>query len=193
MDKEEALKLSELATPMYTLDAHDELYDLVASLDIKPGDVLMELGCAFGRTSIILAYIAKHRGAEFHAIDCFILSPEEEYRKALNASGLPYNLHVGLTTGVGSPNHPHLKEVSWDREIAFLFIDAAHTEPWFSADCIKYLPLLKKGGVVAFDDWADPNTEGNAHFAVAHFGQMHTEGWDDLGWYAKRLRVKRKP
>jgi hypothetical protein len=139
-----------------------------------------------------MAYIAKHLDLEFHAIDCFVLCKEEQYRKTLDATGLPYNLHVGTTSSVTQGAPSGMVEVPWKDPVSFLLIDAAHNEPWFSADCRKWLPLIESGGIVAFDDWAEPNPVGNAHWAIAHFGEMYTKDWEDLGWIGNRLRIKRK-
>lgn len=199
MDKAEAMRLLEHAAPEMTLEPeqHAAVYDaMVNEPSLRPGGVVLELGVCCGRTSILLAYIAKHKQMAYHGIDIFAICKEEEYRKAMDATGLPYTLHVGWTTSEKSPFAPDMPEVQWDTPINFLFIDASHTEPWFSADCKKYLPLVVPGCVVAFDDWRPEYAEypeGAANAIPLHLAEAFTAGWEDLGWIDNRIRLKRKP
>ena len=121
------------------------------------------------------------------------MSLEQTYRDVMNQSELPYTLHVNWTSSCPVPGRQNLVEVEWNSPIHFLFIDASHNEPWFSADCKKWLPLVAPGGIVAFDDWpAEVVTGTGAHDAIAIYGEEYTKDWVDLGWL-ERVRIKQKP
>lgn len=195
MNIEEAMNVCRTAQDKYTLDDnnHAALYELLAKQSFPDGANIVELGCCYGRTSLILAYVAKHKNWDFHAVDCFILSPEADYRNVMNNSNLPYTLHVNWTSGCTVPQRADLYEIKWDSLVHFLFIDASHNEPWFSADCKKWLPWVAPGGIVAFDDWpAEEVTGAGAHDAIAIYGEQLTKDWVDLGWCG-RVRIKQKP
>lgn len=193
MNKEEILRSIESCTGMYTLEPHQHaaLHDLlVDDPALGPGGIILELGVAFGRTSILLAALAEKHQMEYHGIDIFILCKEQEFRKAMDATGLPYTLHVGFTTGQLWDALPDVKEVPWNKPISLLFVDACHQDPWFSADCRKYLPLVEPGGLVVFDDWeTDP---AGPHIDVATQGEKYTADWETVAWLDERIMIKRK-
>lgn len=197
MNVEEAMSICSKAKEMYTLDYnnHIMLYEFLVKQSFPEGAKVVELGCCYGRTSLLLAYIAKHKNWNFHSVDCFVLSPESEYLDVMNKSELPYTLHVNWTSSCVVPQRANLTEVQWDSFVHFLFIDASHNEPWFSADCKKWLPLVTPGGIVAFDDWPpveEPLTGIGAHDAIGIYGEQLTHDWIDLGWCG-RVRMKQKP
>lgn len=104
--------------------------------------VILELGICNGRTACLLSYFAGQLGGEYHGVDIFSLeSNAEQFEKRMKAAGLDYNLYVFLTN-----------EVDWKKPVDILLIDAAHNEPFVSQDCEKYLPFVKPGGLVIFDD-----------------------------------------
>ena len=196
MNLTKAMEYVYLAQATYTLTEyeHGALFEFLSHENYRIGSNIVEVGCCYGRTSLLLAYIAQQKKWKFTAIDAFILSTEAEYLEVMDESKLPYNLIVGRTSPALIPQRPGMREVEWNQPIHFLLIDASHNEPWFSSDCEKWIPHIVHGGIVAFDDWADPNLteeEGNPHWAVAHYGEIYTKDWIDLGWVG-RLRIKRK-
>lgn len=196
MNLNDAMAICRTAPATYTLDDsnHIELYNLISKINFPSGARIVELGCCAGRTSLLLAYVSKYKNWDFHAVDCFILSREDEYRRVMNDSQLPYTLHVNWTSDCTVPQRADLYEVPWSSPVHFLFVDASHTEPWFSADCRKWLPWVVPGGIVAFDDWpADFNPDRpDAHDAIAIYGERFTQDWFDLGWCG-RVRIKQRP
>lgn len=168
----------------YSLDEcmQEKIFNLLK--DIPEGSVIVELGTAHGKTSAILAYIANHQKGKYHGVDNFSLEgTPEEFRINLDLLGLEYNLHVAKT-----------QELLWDKPIDILLIDAGHDEKNVKPDCEKWIPFVKPGGIVLFDDWDEnPNS---AHYNVSKYGELHTKGWEDLGYVdglEKKMKVKRRP
>ena len=205
MNLDEAMTICRTAPATYTLDEtnHAELYNFLSKFNFPSGARIVELGCCAGRTSLILAYLSKYKNWDFHAVDCFVLNAEHEYRQVMDNSKLPYTLHVNWTSSITVPTKPTLTEVPWDAPIHFLFIDASLNEPWFSGDCRKWIPFVVPGGIVAFDDWPGNIENGalvdnlfvdgtGAHDAIKIYGSQFTTNWIDLGWCG-RVRIKQKP
>ncbi len=177
---------------------------------IWSGGVIVELGVCNGRASVFLATVANALEQEYYGIDCFVLAGSEaKFRSLMLRYRLNYTLLVGGTSS--DVEHAGAKKVPWnnDRLIDLLIIDASHTEPWFSQDCRRWLPLVKPGGYVYFDDWgiknngealtakeaiacSTPGPTHNPHWPIPYYGTKYTQGWEDLGMIS-RGKLMRKP
>lgn len=164
------------------------------AMTLPGGAVSMELGVCNGKTSAVLAWCAARRGFEAHGIDAFVLENDPiTFRAAMARADLVYRLHHGLTTEEPHPDAPaDLRAVPWERPVDLLLVDAAHLDPWISADLARWLPLLRVGGVAMFHDydaWPDP---ASAHAAVRAAVDRETGEWP-MDCYLHGLMVKRKP
>jgi len=74
MNLDEALAVCKTAQDLFTLSEnnHKLLYNFLEKQSFPEGAKIVELGCCYGRTSLLLAYIAKHRNWDFHSVDCFV-------------------------------------------------------------------------------------------------------------------------
>lgn len=160
-----------------------ELVFKYASKVPKDG-VIVELGVCNGSTAAVFAFCAKHNQSIYYGVDNFSLVSSEQYvRNMLNKFDLPYNLLVGRT-----------QDVPWDDnlKIDLLLIDADHSEPGVKADCERWIPLVKSGGIVMFHDFDNTRTSGHAHSGVWMHGDAHTKEWKELD-FLEGLMIKQRP
>lgn len=175
---------------------------------LPPHPVIVELGICHARGSIYLASMAKFYGGEYHGVDAWVLEGSaDEFWQTMETNGLVEVSH--LHEGGTSSDLPGMPMVKWDQAIDLLMVDASHSEPWFSADCQRWLPFVNPGGFAYFDDWGiwpdgsgvtkeqaeagiGPGPDHNPHWAIPYFGTIHTEGWVDHGMIS-RGRLFQKP
>jgi predicted O-methyltransferase YrrM len=75
----------------------------------------------------------------------------------------------------------------FDNAIDFLFVDGDHSRTGIFQDCVRYLPRVKPGGLVAFHDY---NHSGFPH--IKQIVDDRTQGWDTVCIF-NSLKVFRKP
>ena len=192
--KEAEAKFSTI-TDHYSLAPHNH-FVIFETIKLLERPVIMELGVCHGRTSALLAYIAQCREGEYHGIDTFELEgTADEYRAALQALELPFNLHVGSTNGYHpvQPEHRFKACPNWNTPLDVLLIDASHDMPNVQLDCEQWIPHVKPGGIVIFDDWVEGPPGSNHHWGIDYYGNQHTEGWQQLSPPGYKLLIKRRP
>lgn len=170
----------------YSLDeyTHRELYrvlrDEFKHLDghrAKP--VALELGVCHGRTFVLLAAM----GYELYGVDDY----------SLEGSASELRGWVSENSLEGAIIESSTRNAIWHKEVDVLIVDAGHSEPDVSADISKYLPFLRPGGIVFFDDYADTGLprEQDAHWAIKAYADAATVGWERFP--VGRLMAFRKP
>jgi predicted O-methyltransferase YrrM len=144
------------------------LYKL--GMTMPQGSLYLELGVHHGRSACLFAYMAAVKRGHYIGIDHFKCdrSSRSEAEGYLRERGL--SLHTFIF-------EQETEKVDWNRTIDMLHIDAGHTEPYIGNDTRKFVPLVKVGGIVAFDDYepAYPDIMRNADAACNH------GHWKDLG------------
>lgn len=168
------------------------LYEL--ALTIPDNGTIVELGVCHGKTAIVLAIAAAHTDSRYVGIDNWSLeSSEEEVLQHLDEVGgeLPNEWH--LDWGL-------INACSWASETAegiskidFLVIDAGHDEENVSKDCALWIPLVKPGGIVVFDDWpSGPRWWESCHAAIRKHAEVWCAEWEWAASYGKTVAF-RKP
>lgn len=182
MTEEEAIELSNTATVKYSLSEEQRRYAYRIAASLEAGSVIVELGVAHGPTSIVLAYVAKHFGLEYHGVDVFVLeNTAEQWRGMMMRLGLPHTLHYGYTN-----------EVPWSKPIDLLLIDASHTDPFVDQDCVRWLPFVKPGKIAMFHDVDGAPEPLSGHWPVRRAVNRYTDEWHTM-YYIDGLLIKRKP
>ena len=128
----------------------------------NPAATCVEIGSFCGRSTLVLGLTIKACGrshARLHAID-----PHEGEVSTLEQGVMrtpptlePFIRNVagaGLE-GIVVPLIAHTPDVSWDRPVAFLFVDGLHDYAHVSGDVAHFAPFVCPGGFVAFHDYAD--------------------------------------
>lgn len=119
------------------------MYDTVASL--QPGSTIVEVGVEYGRSTSILAQVAKDQGHRLILIDPFVdpLSGVKAMEMLVRV-GCEFTLHKMPTMSLEgrAMQHTHL-----------LHIDGDHTREGLSDDCDYWLPWVVKGGFACYHDF----------------------------------------
>lgn len=156
---------------------------------------LVELGCWMGRTTAILLQAARVWGADVTTVDAFTPMPNgrtaatpERWAANLRKVGLTPPALLAMTTDEAATVYPA------DREIALLFIDAAHGRDEVARDLANWTPRVKVGGVVALHDMFYPSITGVAS-AVAAWWEAERDGteprWQLVGLHDFTIAFKR--
>ena len=156
---------------------------------------IVEIGCAHGASTTVLAQSAQQLGGRVSCVDSF---PENYYaqekfgayaEKAFRTNVLDKYAQVvtlhKMNSQVGDP-------ISYidglvGGSIQVLFIDGDHSYEGVKNDCVRFLPYLQSGGYVAFHD------HNNVEFSgVQRAAGESTNDWKvvDSVW---DLVIKRKP
>lgn len=150
-----------------------------------PGDgAIVEIGSAWGRSTICLARGSKAAGRELvHAIDPHLVIPGAEIRRMAgwqkgeaqapqgDGSRLPWLLHNLRRFGVDDWVEPIVSTSAAASTlpidgIRLLFVDGAHTYEAVKGDIDAWLPRVISGGVVVFDDYVDTRPTWGVRRAV---------------------------
>ena len=134
---------------------------------------IMEVGCAYGRSTRALADNTSPYSF-IYAVDTWNGSPDEVNTNHKNYKDLNgdyafvefcENLWAPIIVGTVVPLRMH----SWNaaelfqrrnRKMDFIFIDADHTKQGLKFDILYLLPLLDEGGVLAGHDYNNINFPG---------------------------------
>jgi hypothetical protein len=131
---------------------------------------LLEIGVFYGKTSILLGYLARPDEA-LVCCDIFedtqALSDEgeaehETYHRALRRAEFERNylrFHAKLPTIVAAPSST-LDADAWAGRFRLIHIDGGHEYGVVSEDIRLARKMLAPGGVVIFDDWCLPHCAG---------------------------------
>lgn len=116
--------------------------------------VCVELGTNRGCSAIATARLLQNWGGHLTCVDTW----ESEWHGAsVTAAEFLQNAQEvqGLISIVQSRND--VAAATWDRPIDYLYIDADHTYDAVTSDLECWWPHLKVGGLIAGDDYDDPN------------------------------------
>lgn len=165
----------------YTIDESHQRFicNLISNLPI--GATVVELGVCNGSTAGLIVLSGQKNQIDYYGIDNFSL--ENHYyqvNQALSLLKAPYHLIEADT-----------RKYPWSKPIDLLLIDAGHDEANVSKDCPKWIPLVKKGGYVVFHDWPNTSDHSHCHWAVRHYGELQTQGWQQIAYLTELLMVKR--
>jgi hypothetical protein len=181
MDWSEIWPIMDKIELQYAMEKFEQkaIFEIIKDMDHP---VFCEVGVAHGRTSAMLCYVAKNTGGQFYGVDNWSMgSTLDEVQGMLQKNG--FN---PIFISADSRN------VTWTGpDIDFLIIDGGHYEDPVKSDCAKFVPHVKPGGYVAFDDWVDDDSV-NAHMAIRKYGTIATQGWEKIA-YLQGTMIFRRP
>ena len=165
---EECFELASLRDGHYSFkpERHRILYDALAPVFAEnPHPVCLELGVCHGRTAVLLMAM----GFAYHGIDDFSLEGSVGSLLDFMDENKLYGELILQRT----------QDAEWYDEVDVLLVDGDHSEFGVPFDCEKYIPFVKPGGIVVFDDYEETGLprDQDAHWAVAHYANLHTAGW----------------
>ena len=175
------------------LNTKDEAKDL----RLNPSDQrqIVEIGVYEGASSCFWSdFYLNHPGSRLTSIDPFTGSDEHH----ANPENYPELENIELTArgniakSTNAAKVEIIKGLSWDvfpelnkrnngePWIDVLYIDGAHDSNSVARDTTLYVPLVKSGGIVIFDDYGHPDVKRGVDMALNAFASMELAvftGW----------------
>lgn len=140
---------------------------------------IVELGTYAGGTTIAMSRVVEDR-AKIYTVDCFAINGSDIREKVINNLKHYENIELLEMTTNRASEEFHLP-------IDFLFMDADHQDDSIQNDCKRWLPKLREGGIVVFDDY------NNDEFpSVQRRVEEFTNGWPIVG-AVDTIMIKKKP
>lgn len=142
-----------------TYNECNKLYETADSLPEK--SLMVELGCACGRSTAILGYVAKQKNLDFITIDPFITDFDKAKTKEEAIDYFKRNLTLLDTKYELLINYSHHVALDWwgidfeiKEKVDFLFIDGDHRYRAVRLDCDLWIPFVKKRSYILFHDYS---------------------------------------
>ena len=127
---------------------------------------VLEIGCFEGRsTCYVIEKLASRRDIELHCVDTwrgeFMDSVEERFHHNIHLAKNKVKHAVKLVIHKGFSDKCLAKLLAEGKQgyFDFIYIDGSHQAPDVLCDAVMSFQLLKKGGILGFDDylWSDPS------------------------------------
>lgn len=188
MTWEEVLRLARKANDHYSLSEREQelVYELACT--IPEGGRIVELGTCWGKTSVVLACAAKEREGNYLGIDNFSLEGSQKEVVALLNNTVGEDAFWGI-----AQEDTHASRWKVYGDIDLLLIDAGHDEENVRQDCEIWIPQVRPGGIVVWDDVAHgPGWRDSCHAAVRESLEKWAGEWEHIAEYGK-VWARRKP
>jgi predicted O-methyltransferase YrrM len=137
--------------------SQEELFTLYShALQLKKGDIAIEIGSYKGKSSLALGLAAQQSGARVYCID-----PHEEFVGVAGGIFGPVDLKDKINNiskfNLGDVLFPVcLSSVQvaliWEKPVNLLWIDGNHTYEFVSKDFNGFAPHVVPGGIIIFHD-----------------------------------------
>lgn len=157
------------------------------AFDLPEGANLVEIGSFKGRSTCCLAFGCRGTNKRVSAIDTFDGGPDlprhDSFQEFyLNLKSCDLSKYVAPVIGISW-------EIAktWNKPIAFLFIDGSHIYEDVSADFASFFPHVVPGGIIAFHDVHEnhPGVMKTWHETVRH--QLADVGYCDTIGFGTKL------
>jgi len=204
----QVLNLARQANDHYSMTERQQELVYELALTIPEKGLIVELGVCHGKTAMVLAAAAYQRDGGYLGIDNWSLEGDRTQVHLL-LDQLMHSFGVRAPSKrVDGGSYWNGRSFSWtlaeadthdDRwrhaamEVDLLLIDAGHDEANVSKDCEIWIPKVKAGGLVIFDDWpSGPSWQASCHEAVRRHAEIWTGDWEWAASYGKVV-ARRRP
>jgi len=168
---------------------------ILQNLKGKPNLNFLEIGTYEGRSAIwLLENILTDKSSKIHCIDIFDgnlpdnnfelephLNLNKNYYETFLENIQSYSSQVIIYKGYSYEILRNIKEIDF---LDFVYIDGAHTAYETLSDAVYIDPMLKKGGLIIFDDYSnqvDPNIiENNPKLGIDAFCQVFSQQYEKI-------------
>lgn len=157
-----------------------ELYNLLLLLP-EPSNIV-EIGIQYGRSTSVIASVAKHKDLRFTAIDNWKQDVSQEARNHVLDQIAKYDWKFNMETA----DSVHASK-SYALPINLIHIDGDHEYSSVLEDCRLWLPKVVRGGYALFDDYGHDSLPG-VYKAVSEYTTEHPQ-WKFVGRYGNKLGV----
>jgi len=162
----------------------DGLYEVLQSL--PEGASILEIGIQFGRSTTVIAEVAKEKWFDFIAVDNWKEENGKEAHSHVLKQMKKYKWDIQILSMDSIGASKMLNNYIFD----LVHIDGDHSYLGVKTDCELWLPKIKRGGFACFDDYGHPGIE-----AVENAVQSYLEtdrNFTPYGYYGNKLKVFRK-
>ncbi len=161
----------------------EAMYNVLNRLQI--GADVVEIGLQFGRSTTVIAEVAKYKGFNFTAIDFWVEGESPEAKAHLLSQKEKHGWNFNLVDADSGPLGK-----AWKEPIYFIHIDGNHTYEGVKADCEGWLDKVTVGGYALFDDYGHDSLPG-VYKAVTEYMDVRP-GWEFQGRYGNKLGIFRQ-
>lgn len=159
--------------------AEIELIEKVLKDNLSEIKVIVELGTYAGGTTIHMSKIVGDK-AQIWTVDIFAINRSHIREETIENLKKYKNINLlEMTTQQAA--------YDFNLPVDFLFIDADHQDDSILKDCSSWLPKLRSGGIVVFDDYFNDDFP-----SVARRVEEQTKDWEIIG-QVDTIMIKRKP
>lgn len=142
---------------------------------------LLETGTGYGHSARFFAKLLP--GWHIYTVDAFGLFGDGRIYQKLNHDQVLkvvqyYNDCPNITQVLGNSS-----TIGWELDLDILYLDADHTYQGCLADYQKFVPFLKPGGMLIFDDYLQPSNPTNG---VKRVVEEHVH-WRLVGYFGNAV------
>lgn len=203
-DWTKARLLSEIPSQHYSLSREKRQLLFWCAAAAPKDPLFVEIGVCHGGTAMMLAYIANCKGGRYVGVDNWSLEGSHDaVRRHLDTAGMEEPI---ATLVLGDSTKLNPVEVlavtgTWEsgkeykvpaRGIDLLLIDGGHQIGVVDQDCKVWIPHVKPGGLIAFDDYTGKKLprEEDCHWAVRESVEQWALGYEMVGYWSGLLVVR---
>lgn len=144
---------------------------------------VVEIGIQFGRsTTTIAEFVKRMEGWTFTAMDSWQEDVSKEAKEHVLKQLVKYNWTLNIWSCTSNDGLQHYR-----KKIDLIHIDGDHTYEGVMSDCKNWLPKVRIGGYVAFDDYGHDSLPG-VYKAVSEYMNNNKE-WKFIDRYGEKLGV----
>ena len=167
---EEVMELTRTVSSNTALEDPEAKALYECCMGVLCGGLVVEIGCQLGRSSSLIAQVAKEECFHHSHIDPYIENPEYlgPWIAMMHKIGHPFTLHC-----MKSDRAVHLIQ----RQIDLLFVDGDHEYKAVMEDLSRYGYKIAKGGILAMHDYGRDSLPG-VYRAATEF--LNDDEWDQV-------------
>lgn len=191
----EVMEKARKANDHYSLTEREQEFVFELAMGIPEGGLIIELGVCHGKTAVVLANVAEMKQGYYVGVDNWSLEGSwGEVHKLIADTGLPVNSWELVDANTHDTDlWTRLFPKDGCQGVDLLLIDAGHDEENVTKDCEVWIPKVKPGGIVIFDDVpSGPGWWVSCHSAVRECVEEWCAEWEMAGAWGK-VWAFRKP
>ena len=160
------------------------LFDLLTNLSDEA--VVVEIGVEYGRSTTVIAEVTKWKKFKFTAIDNWCQDNGPEAEQHVRGQMQKHGWEINLV----SANSLEFAKKFTDK-IDLLHIDGDHTYEGVRDDILAWVPKVKVGGYICFDDYGHDSLPG-VYSACMEYLDKYRQTFKFLGRFGNKLGVYQK-